>query len=264
MTLTQNERMLVEELESQGGEEWNRFRARRNKYKRENNATLAEATRVALEPLMQSNVIDMNARRTPEPDPDTLEFWRPFIFPAFCAIMLTIITGYQVHAQRSLYGSGNEGILLSAMLEVTLTALALVRTNSLMLSASRYLLIGLLVGHIAQTMDTAAQRSAMAQNPEIQRLQQRFDNKQLLLNETPVEKNRVRIGIAADMDKIDLELKAARAALESGTIDRLTGSTEADIRTRIRWINLFAQLFFAHLVALQFSRLDLSRLTRLR
>ncbi len=262
MTLTEMERTMVDELESQGGEEWNRFRARRNKHKRVNNSTDVEATRAALEPLMQSNVIDMASRRSPEPD--TFEFWRPFIFPALCAIMLVFITGYQVHAQRSLYGSGNEGFVLAAMLEVTLTALALARSTSRWLNLARWAIIGVLVFHIAQTMDASATKSIVAQSPEIQRLEQRFKNKQTLLDETPVEKNKVRIAISKDIDDIDKEIKAATAALQASGMDRMTGTGEADIRTRIRWINLCAQLFFAHLLARQLSRLDFSRLTKLR
>lgn len=267
LTLTAEEQQILDALEDQGGLEWDRFRARRNKNKREKGLDEVAATRIALEPLMppsSSNVIDMASRRSQEPERGSFEFWRPFIFPALCAIMLCIITIYQISAQRSLYGDGRDGLILATLLELTLVGVTLARSQSTLLNFSRVLIIGVILGHIFNTMDVSARTSAERSSPELARLQERYQQTSALLSTIPESRVSDRMKVNALADDYNKAIIAERQKLDAAWTDRLTGSTEADVKTRMLWINIMAQLFFAHLLALQIPRLDFSRLTRPR
>lgn len=266
LTLTAEEQQTLDALEKQGGLEWDRFRARRNKNKREKGMDDITATRAALEPLMppSSNVIDMASRRSQDPEPESFEFWRPFIFPALCAIMLCIITIYQIAAQKSLYGDGREGLVLATILELTLIGVTVARTKSVLLNIARVLIIGFLLAHVFNTMDVSARTSAEASSTELARLQQRYEQTTALLSTIPESRVSDRMKANTMADDYMKRMEAERQRLDASWGDRITGSTAADVRTRILWLNIMAQLFFAHLLALQISRLDFSRLTRLR
>jgi hypothetical protein len=178
--------------------------------------------------------------------------------------MLCIITIYQISAQRSLYGDGRDGLILATLLELTLVGVTLARSQSTLLNFSRVLIIGVILGHIFNTMDVSARTSAERSSPELARLQERYQQTSALLSTIPESRVSDRMKVNTLADDYNKAIVAERQKLDAAWTDRLTGSTVADVKTRMLWINIMAQLFFAHLLALQMPRLDFSRLTRLR
>lgn len=254
MALTQAEMETVEKLKTEGGEEWSRFRARRNKHMRLLGDD-ALATRKALEPVMQlGNVIGIGRPSIDDDDVEQLSSrdWSAIARVAVCLIMVILTTGYQIYAQRNLYAEGSEGLFLAAMLDTMLVGLAVLMPTGKLLKAAKFGLIGFVVVHMALTLESAAVESVKAQSPELARLQQRYTETQALYNDVPKSRVSDRMKVQDELGKIDDDIKTLNTDL--GGSAAMLGTGSGDIRTRVRWINLIAQLFFAHMLGLIIAR----------
>ena len=256
MSLTADQQKLVDELASNKGPEWDRFRARKNSWIRKNFSE-TEAVKLALEPIMPGDVIAIDRNQSSIDDfrehLSTLD-WREYLKPGACALMLLLTTGYQIYAQHDLYASGPEGVFLATMLELVLTCLAMATLRGFWQNAIRYGLIGFLIAHMAMTMSASAVKSVTTESVELNRLNEQYAAASQLLTDIPQSRIKDRLAQSQIVDKISTRITDYQASVQADS-NRLFGGTDSDIRARIRWINLMAQLFFAHALGLMLSKM---------
>lgn len=253
MALSQAELETVERLKTEGGDEWQRFRARRNRNLRRFNGDEVKAVRKALEPLMKGNVINLDRSERDDDEFEALDSrdWSTIARAAVCVLMVILTTSYQIYAQRNLYAEGTEGLFLAAMLDIMIVGLAVLMPSGWGLRIVKYGLIAFVVTHMALTLESAAVESVKAQSPELARLQERYADTQKLYADIPPSRVSDRMKVNAELAKIDEDIQKAAQAVSTAA---MFGTGSSDIRVRVRWINLIAQLFFAHMLGLIIMR----------
>jgi hypothetical protein len=254
MALTADEAKLYETLKQEGGDEWNRFRARRNSIARRKNLTEEEAIKLALEPVMQNgDVISINRNAAPpmsatEISPAELFAWARI---AVCAVMLILTTGYQIYAQRTLYAAGNEGLYLAALLDLLLVGAGLLAPKGWALKSAKWAFMGFIVLHMALAMDRASQSLALDASPELTAQRAAHARETGLFESIPRSRVSERLDKSAEIALIEKEIARLEHEIKKG--HRFLGTGDADVKTRVRWINLAAQLLFSHLLGVMIA-----------
>jgi hypothetical protein len=254
MALTQDEARIYETLKQEGGDTWNRFRARRNSLARRKNLTEEEAIKLALEPIMQTgDVINIHRNTVAPPatehmSPAEILAWSRI---AVCAFMVILTTGYQIYAQRALYANGNEGLYLAALLDLLLVGAALLTPAGWALRLAKWAFMGFIVLHMALAMDRASQQISMADSPQIQERRLAHARETKLLETIPTGRVSDRLDKSADIALIEKEIARLEREIKEG--HRFLGTGDADVKTRVRWINLAAQLLFSHLLGVMLA-----------
>lgn len=256
MQLSHAEQITLDRLEEEKGPEWDKFRARKNWYKRKN-LSESEAVRKALEPLLSSDVTyihydDMSEKK---PGPMSRVFAKYGVIDIFYLVALTcafLATNfYTIYLQRNIYGDGIKGWLLAILSEFILMAVAMTRPKKLLAAGWKYLILTLLVGHIGLTLIASAEIEHAGKSPTLERLEKRYSQVEALLGSLPdnyvTERKTQLANLAAIEQQIKHELQINPT--------RVVNSSRKDTAIRLRLINLLSQLFFAHLLSSQFARM---------
>lgn len=266
MAASESIETLWHQMKQAGGDDWDRLRARKNKWVKKG-LNEDEARQRAMGTIMANGqVIPINRDDDEE---GTLETGLNFgeilqvVQVVACVIMLALTTGYQIYAQHALYGSEREGWYLAALMDLIMVGLMATAVRGWGLRLAKWVAVATIVLHMAATMGTASAVLTVQESPELKRLEQRYADTAALQNDIPKSRVSDRMKVSGELAVIAGEIKAERARITDGSF---FGSTEVDVRTRVRWINIIAQLFFAHMLGLliikNVSRGTFSRLRR--